>query len=120
MSELENKPYQYDPDSKPGFIVYKNKYKSIQLLSMEEIGEMFIALFEYAISHKEPDFSKQADSLAMQMLFLDMKGAMDIDDAKYEKRCVQNSENGKKGGRPKSNSDSNYGGERRTDADIKY
>ena len=118
MIEFENNPYQYNPDSKPGFIVYKNKYKSIQLLSMEERGEIFTALFEYAISNKVPDFSGQSDSLAMQMLFLDMKGARDIDNAKYQKRCEKNSENGKKGGRPKSNRDSSYDSERRTDADI--
>lgn len=112
--------YQYNPDDKPGFLIYKSNYELIKVLSMEQRGEMFTALFEYAISSTEPDFSGRSDEQAMQMLFSIFKITMDADEARYKHRCEQNSENGKKGGRPKSNRDSNYGGERRTDADIKY
>ena len=82
---------------KKGFIVHDTYYEQILLLSMEERGALWTAMFEYHRDGKLPDnFSP-----LLTMAFVGIKQAMDQDRIQYEKRCDASRANGKKGGRPK-------------------
>ena len=81
---------------KKGFIVHENFYEQVQLLSTEECGRLFLAMFEY---HKSGTVPKGLSPL-LTMAFIGIRQAMDQDYITYERRCDANRENGKKGGRP--------------------
>ncbi len=82
---------------KNSFILYQSYYNQLELLSMEERGILITAIFEYTmdgrITQKLPPM--------VAMAFSSIKVALDRDVKAYEKQCQRNSENGKKGGRPK-------------------
>ena len=73
------------------FSVYCDCFVHIQLLNMQERGELFTSLFEYAISGKEADF----ESGKLQMAFSFMRAQMERDFAKYEATCERNRANAK-------------------------
>ena len=84
------------------FLLYKDSYEEVMLLSIEQRGKLLTALYEYAITTQEPDF----DDIALKIVFSTIKRGIDRDSEKYEERCKRNKELGKLGGRPKKLSDS--------------
>ena len=82
------------------FILYHDFAKQFALLTMEQRGELITAIFEYARTRQ----LSGALSAVVNMAFSFIKDALDRDHASYLAKCEQNSENGKKGGRPKKQS----------------
>lgn len=84
------------------FILYQNFENQFNLLSLEERGELITAIFEYTGAR---ELSVELSPL-VKMAFSVIKDTLDRDHAEYLERCEINSQNGKKGGRPKKYSDS--------------
>ena len=84
-------------ERKKGFIVHENFYEQLSLLSHEECGRLFLALFEYHKTNQKPS----GFSPLMEAVFICFRQAMDQDRITYEATCQRNKTNGKKGGRPK-------------------
>lgn len=82
---------------KKSFVMYTEYREHLEMLTLEEIGELTIALIDYQATGEVPDFPKRS---ALAMCFSFIKKRMDKDNAKYEERCERNRSNGKKGGRP--------------------
>ena len=87
---------------KKSFIVYKSYRRILEKLTMEERGELFMALFDYAIDGNEPSLSPKAE-----IAFAAIQDNMDRDLEKYEETCKKRAEAGKKGGRPKKQTKAN-------------
>ena len=83
---------------KNGFILYKNFENQFSLLSLEERGRLITVIFEYA---RSGEISLEL-SLIEQMAFSIIKECLDRDREEYAAKCEQNAKNGKRGGRPKS------------------
>lgn len=83
------------------FLCYHSYARKLAKLSDQEVGRLFRALLEYSEHGECPELTGR-ESIAFDFI------ADDIDRAKeaYEKKCETNSENGKKGGRPKKGTDS--------------
>ncbi len=82
---------------KNSFLIYNEYAEILEDLSNEEVGILFRAIFDYEINRKEPKFTG-----LMKMAFKVIKGNLDRDRNKYDKRCETSAENGKRGGRPKT------------------
>ena len=80
--------------------LYLDNYDEFELLSREQLGELIMALLEYAESGELPDFS--GDGM-LTMKFKGLKKQVDRDFEKYNDICKKRSEAGKKGGAPKKN-----------------
>ncbi len=87
-------------EKKPSFIMYDSFAMPLSLMSMEERGIFITAIYEYRISGTVSINM----SAGVAMAFAFVKDALDRDTEAYEKRCEENSKNGKKGGRPRKNS----------------
>lgn len=84
-------------NEKSGFLLYKEQYDGVSLLSMEERGELLTAIYEYQINgNVSTDLSVSA-SMAFQFI----KGQFERDTQKYNETCAILRENGKLGGRPR-------------------
>ncbi len=83
---------------KNSFLIYHEYRDILEDLTNEELGKLFRAIFDYEIDNKIPHFVG-----LMKMAFMVIKGNLDRDRNKYDKRCESSSENGKKGGAPKGN-----------------
>lgn len=86
-------------NDKKSFLLYGNYETQFKLLSMEERGLLITAIFEYSNSGS---VSIQLSPL-VELAFSFVKENLDRDHENYLDRCEKNSENGKKGGRPKKN-----------------
>ena len=84
-------------NEKNSFLLYVNFGKQIRMLSMEERGELITAIFE----HEEHGRVEQQLSPRTELVFSFIADTLERDRIAYEKRCEQNRENGKRGGRPK-------------------
>jgi len=85
-----------DKSERPSFLIYKSFYDPIKILSYENKGKLFEAIFEYQINGKleaEPQ---------IQMAFAFFKNQFELDQKKWEKKIVAQIDNGKKGGRPRN------------------
>ena len=82
---------------KNSFLIYNEYAEILEDLSNEEVGILFRAIFDYEINRREPKFTG-----LMKMAFKVIKGNLDRDRNKYDKRCETSAENGKRGGRPKT------------------
>ena len=85
-----------DKSERPSFLIYKSFYEPIKILSYENKGKLFEAIFEYQINGKleaEPQ---------IQMAFAFFKNQFELDQKKWEKKIVAQIDNGKKGGRPRN------------------
>ena len=81
---------------RPSFLIYKSFYEPIKILSYENKGKLFEAIFEYQINGKleaEPQ---------IQMAFAFFKNQFELDQKNWEKKIVAQIDNGKKGGRPRN------------------
>lgn len=72
---------------KEGFIIYKSFYEPLRVLSDDQIGRLFRAIFEYQINGT----TKVDNDIKMGFEFF--KNQFRIDDEKYDKRCKKNQEN---------------------------
>lgn len=84
-------------EKKKSFILYIDYREHLDLLSDEERGKLFTALFDYAESGSEPDLTGAA-----RMAYSFIRSQMDRDAASYAETCRKRSEAGKQGGRPKT------------------
>lgn len=81
---------------KNNFLLYKDYKEHIELLSDEEAGKLFKAIFRYVDGREE---TKLQGGTAMAFSFI--KANLERDLSKYKERLKIAQENGKKGGRPK-------------------
>ena len=88
--------------NKDSFIAYLEWLENCEELTDEEFGQLMRAVFKYAKNGLIPTFSDRGMSLAWKPI----RQALDRTSDKYEEKCKRNSENGKKGGRPKKTEDS--------------
>ena len=79
------------------FIVYCNSLECIDFMTNTQKGELFTALLKYASGEDITEFS--CGAVRASFNFMSSQISRDLD--KYEERCEQNRENGRKGGRPK-------------------
>lgn len=85
---------------KSSFLIYHEYREPLKLLTDEQRGRLLMALIDYSESGVVPEL----DGISM-MAFSFIQSQMDRDSKKYENRCSSNRENGKKGGRPKKEND---------------
>ncbi len=83
---------------KDSFVLYTEYLQHIRLLSLEEKGMLFEAIFLYAEGEEIPSLPPAAE-----MAFSFIKLRMDADADRYEKTCQARKEAGRLGGRPKAN-----------------
>ena len=76
-------------DNKKSFLMYLDYKEHLKLLEPEEIGQLMMALFEYAETGVEPKFSSSGCRIAFSFI----RAQMDRDAAKYAKRCAKNKKN---------------------------
>ena len=79
------------------FLLYYNFANQFDLLNLEERGMLITAIFQYA---KYQSVEIELPTL-VQMAFSCIKDVLDRDIESYAAKCKQNTENGKKGGRPR-------------------
>lgn len=87
---------------KKSFILYLDSYtESVGALSFEQKGMLFDAIFNHVGANAEkPELG------LLNLAFDNIKATLDRDAKRYEKICIRNSENGKRGGRPKNDAES--------------
>jgi hypothetical protein len=83
----------------PSLIFYESFALQFQILSLEDRGRLITAIFQYAFQGQEP----QGLSDLLQMAFCPIRYMLDRDRDAYWEKCRTNTENGKKGGRPRKN-----------------
>ena len=88
---------------KKSFIMYKSFRTMLLRMSMEERGKMITAIYEYVYDGK---VSVELDAV-VDMAFCAVKDTLDRDMESYAEKCRINSENGKKGGRPRKGVEKN-------------
>ena len=81
---------------KNSFLLYYEYREILEDLSNEEVGKLLRAVLDYEIEGIEPNFSG-----LLKMAFKVIKGNLDRDREKYDKRCETSAQNGRLGGRPK-------------------
>ncbi len=79
--------------AKGTFILYDVDLKSIQYLSKEQAGNLFIALSKYRLEGTEPDF--EGDT-ALNIIFHQITEHIAINEKKYKATCAKKSEAMKK------------------------
>ena len=80
---------------KDSVVLYNSHYELIKDLSDEQLGKLYRAIFEYQLGNE----IEIADDIKFAFRFI--YNQIKLDTEKYNKKCLQNKENGKKGGRPK-------------------
>lgn len=80
---------------KNSFLIYYEYEEQLSILSDEELGQLIRAIFKYEKNNEMPNFKG-----VLQIAFLFIKGNLDRDREKYDKRCETSAVNGKLGGRP--------------------
>ncbi len=86
-------------EKRKSFVMYTEYKEHLQLLTLEQLGSLIFALFEYAENGTEID----TDNAVLKIAFSFIRAQMDRDDEKYQKICERNRQNGKGGGRPSKN-----------------
>ncbi len=82
---------------KRSFVLHYDLEAQTAILSDAQLGRLLRAVFAYEIRGEFPELD---DDGMLLMCFQFVKTTLDINRQKYEERCEQNAENGKKGGRP--------------------
>lgn len=80
---------------KDSFVLYTKYSEQLELLTMEQRGELITAIFEY-MKGNDPNIDG-----VVAMAFSFIKTQLDADAEKYEEVCRKRAEAGKMGGRPK-------------------
>ena len=81
----------------PAFLIHMDTEPMLKILPPEEVGLLFLSLFEYVRERKIPEGLPPTAMVA----FWGIKHHVDHNLNTYDAKCQRNSENGKKGGRPK-------------------
>lgn len=76
------------------FVLYTDYAEKLKKLPLEQIGAVFLAIFDYVTDGKEPNLEPAAD-----MCFSFIKSQIDRDKEKYETIKKQRAESGSKGGK---------------------
>lgn len=84
--------------SKNSYIVHDDFYYQIEHLPDEIKGRLWDSIFRYRLFEEIPD----KNDYLLYSLFIQFKNQFDRDNEKYEQKCIRNSLNGSKGGRPKT------------------
>lgn len=80
------------------FLVFKEWKEPVNMLSDEQAGMLFKAMFAYWAEGKNPNFDNDP---ALKMISSFIFSQFERDKAAYEAKCSVNRENGSKGGRPR-------------------
>ena len=80
------------------FVLYTEYMAQIELLNMEQRGELLTAIMNHALGRSSPELDA-----VTSMAFSFIRSRMDRDGEKYEKTVEARKEAGKMGGRPKAN-----------------
>ena len=85
--------------NRTSFIMYHSFNSPFELLDMEQRGILITAIFEYQM------YGEVRITLTplVNMAFVCIKDTLDRDAREYAETCKRNSENGKRGGRPRRN-----------------
>ncbi len=78
-------------------MLYLDTESVLEPLSLEEVGTVFLSIFEYV---RKREVTREL-SVGAQVAFRSIKNFIDRDIENYEAKCKLNSEKGKKGGRPR-------------------
>lgn len=78
------------------FQVYFSYEEPLKSLTYEQIGKIFMAMFQYEKTEEKPELDQVSD-----MAFYFIRSQMDRDRQAYEERCELGRQNGMKGGRPR-------------------
>ena len=97
-------------DSPKGFISYGEYEEQVLMLTDEEAGQLYKALYAYSKRGEELELTGMA-----KMLFSVLKMKIDHDTDKYKEKVERNKENGAKGGRPRKQTDNSELTENRMD-----
>ena len=65
---------------RPGVMIYFHIFEMLKLLDTQQVGEVMLALMAYAKDGIEPQFREQV----MQIVWVNMKNASDVDKEHYE------------------------------------
>lgn len=76
---------------KASFVLYHEDYEATREFTLEQKGQLWNAVFEYAICGKIPELDPQST-----VAFRYIKGKLDHDLVKYQETCARNSENARK------------------------
>ena len=68
---------------RPGVMIYFHIFEMLKLLDTQQVGEVMLALMAYAKDGIEPQFREQV----MQIVWVNMKNASDVDKERYAERC---------------------------------
>ena len=82
---------------KKSFLMYLEYEEQLSDLSDEELGMLLRAIFQYEKDGTEPNLAG-----LLKMAFSFIKGNLNRDRNKYDRRCETSAINGAKGGRPKN------------------
>lgn len=85
---------------KNSFLMYLDYEEQFNLLTDEQIGQLMRAIIKYEKTRQVPEL---VDGM-VKMSFSFIKTQLDKDREKYNQKCEENRENGKKGGRPRKKS----------------
>ena len=85
---------------KDNYIMHSSYNEHFKLLTNEELGRLIRDVNEYVQYGNIPKYTNEERVLNMAYSF--MKATIDIEKSKYLKKCERNRENGRRGGRPKS------------------
>lgn len=78
------------------FQVYFSYEEPLKSLTYEQIGKIFMAMFQYEKTKEKPELDPVSD-----MAFYFIRSQMDRDRQMYEEKCERSRQNGMKGGRPR-------------------
>lgn len=81
---------------KESFVLYRSVYEAVKDLPDEMFREWVLAVMEYGLNQKEPETPIGKAAVGS------VRKWMDEDNARYTRVCERNRQNGKKGGRPKT------------------
>lgn len=78
------------------FQVYFSYEEPLKSLTYEQIGRLFMAMFQYEKTKEKPELDPVSD-----MAFCFIRSQMERDQQAYEEKCKRSRQNGMKGGRPR-------------------
>ena len=84
-----------------GFIIRPCHRYLQDVLSLEQLGRLWISIMEYVEKGSAESIKFESD--IEKLAFLGIKSQIDKDKEQYAKKCEINRKNGKKGGRPTKN-----------------
>lgn len=85
---------------KNSFLLHKNHREIFEALPDEQAAKLLLAVFDYEETHIEPELDG-----VLKVAFIPIRQWLDENRASYEATCKKNTENGRKGGRPKKQAD---------------